>query len=212
MTCLSWESLLSLIRGQTDEAGRAGIAAHLANCRRCQGNQQWLAEVLRLTAEDPPLRFPAEIRASVINQFRQQAAAIPAPPSKLKLVAQLIFDSLLPQPLAAVRSESGDDEPPGRQMLYHADGYDIDLRFERGARKEDYELIGQALALEQTGADVGALEVELLRDELVVTRAQTDERGLFRFVQIPAGVCDLRIILPTGEISIRRIPPARGSE
>jgi hypothetical protein len=209
MNCLSLADLLDYLRGEADAPQRAAAAAHLSTgCPHCLANQKWLTELGRLASEDRSSEFPEPVIASVVARFKQQTAASRKP--LRQLIAEVIFDSLFPQQLAPARSGvSSESSEVSRQVLYHAEGYDIDLRFERAEDDQGEDLIGQILASHKERAALVELTVQLLRDETEAARTQTSQRGIFRFTKIPAGACDLRIQVPEGEISIPRLSIAR---
>lgn len=206
MNCLSLEELFDYLRGQGAEAERAAIAAHLeTGCPHCLENQRWLRAVERLAAEDDSITFPEQVIARVVSRFREQAAS--RPPLR-QLIAQLIFDSLFPQRLAPVRSAAGSETPAvSRQVLYRAEGYDIDLRFERHDETED--LIGQVQAGHSTTP--ANYPVQLWREDSAAFSTQTNARGIFRFTGIPAGSYQLKIQVPEGEISIPQMNTTKSS-
>lgn len=206
MNCLSLEELLEYLHGAGAEAERAARAAHLeTGCPQCLENQRWLLAVERLAAADDSITFPEQVIARVVSEFRKQAAA--RPPLR-QLFVQLIFDSLFPQRLAPVRTAPGSETPAiSRQVLYRAEGYDIDLRFERSDETED--LIGQVQAGHR--APASPLPVQLWRDNEQTFSTQTNARGIFRFTGIPAGSYQLKIQVPEGEISIPQMTTTTGS-
>jgi hypothetical protein len=208
MGCPSLNQLFDFARERMSAPERETIMTHLATgCPRCQENQRWLAEVLRLTAEDKSFDFPEEVIARVVAWMRPRPVEDRMPLGKL--IAQLVFDSLRTPQLAGVRAELT-TEGAGRQMLYRADGYDIDLRFEQTEDGEAEELIGQILP-EEKPATTDEFTVWLLRDQAEIGRAQTDARGIFKFERIPSGLYDLRIEASGVEINISQVGSARAS-
>ncbi len=206
MGCPSLNQLVDFAREQVSSPERETVMAHLATgCPRCQENQRWLAEVLRLTAEDKSFDFPEAALARVVALMRPQPAATRTPLGQL--IAELIFDSLAPRQLAGVRAEAG--AASGRQMLYRVAGYDIDLRFEPTEDGAAEELIGQALPEDKPAA--AEFTVRLLRDGVEIGRAQTDARGIFKFERIPSGVYDLMIESRGVVINISQANSARAS-
>jgi hypothetical protein len=127
-----------------------------------------------------------------------------------KLMANLVFDSLMPDRLAFVREGTLAGQPPaGRQMLFQTEGYDIDLRFEGVEDQPTEDLIGQILPNSEAQPATTGLTVQLWREEQEQMRAQTDDQGLFKFRRIPSGVYDLKIQVAEGEINLVRISTAR---
>ncbi len=210
MGCPSLNQFFDFARERMTPPERETVMAHLSTgCPRCQENQRWLAEVLRLTAEDLSFDFPEEAIARVVAWMRPQPAATRTP--LVQLIAQLVFDSLMPRQFAGVRAELATGGAVGRQMLYRVAGYDIDLRFEQTEDGEAEELIGQILPEEKPPAEAAEFTVWLLRDQAEVGRTQTDARGIFKFERIPSGFYDLRIEARGVEINISQAGSARAS-
>ena len=101
-------------------------------------------------------------------------------------------------------------EPVGRQVLYRAGSYDVDLRFESG-ETEGEDLIGQIVPGGKLPSAVEGAAVRLLQDEIVVAHAHANTRGVFIFLQIASGIYELKILVPEGEIEINRVATARAS-
>jgi hypothetical protein len=210
MGCPSLNELFDFARERIAPPEREAVEAHLSTgCSRCKENYGWLAEVLRLTAEDRSFDFPEEVIMSVAAWMRPQPTATRTP--LRQLVAQLVFDSLMSRQFADVRGELTTAGATGRQMLYHVEGYDVDLRFERTEDGEVEELIGQILAQGPAEAGMGELTVRLLRDQVEVGRTRTHAGGIFKFAPIPSGVYDLRIEVSGLEIIVSQAGSARAS-
>lgn len=210
MQCPPLNELADYSRGLLTAAERAGIKTHLlTGCNNCLESLRWLDEVISLTAQDRCLDFPEETIKGLVTWFKAQ----PAPQTVRKLIAKLIFDSLAPSQLAPVRAEAspgrGTTPAAGRQVLFQAAGYDIDLRFEGVEGEAAEDLIGQILPQSETQAVTTGLTVQLWRGERQQTSAQTDRQGLFRFARIPSGVYDLKIQVVEGEINLVRVATAR---
>jgi hypothetical protein len=94
---------------------------HLAACRKCADELDWLTQTLVLLRarelEEPPARAVELSRAL----FRRRAAR-PAP--RRPLLAALGFDSARSAPAFGLRSGATAE----RQLIFHAASYSIDLR------------------------------------------------------------------------------------
>lgn len=214
MNCPPLSGLLDYSQKVLAQSERAGIESHLVTgCRRCAENLRWLREVAWLTAQDQSFDFPEETIKGLVVWFKGQAAHMPR--TLRKLVARLVFDSLLPQQLAPVRTETAHplvtQQAAGRQMLFQAEGYDVDLRFEALEDLELEDLIGQVLPQRAEQPNIVGATVELcpLADE--PQRAQTNQQGLFRFSQIPSGIYDVKIQVSEGEINLNQVATARAA-
>jgi hypothetical protein len=127
------------------------------------------------------------------------AAPVPAPGGVLRrLAAALSFDSLGLAPQAAgVRSIGSDGV---RQLLFTADGRDIDLRVAPSADGRHWQLSGQVLGPDESGRAE-------LRCGGLQARADWSELAEFRFDDVPAGACELclrgtdwELVLPVFDI------------
>lgn len=134
------------------------------------------------------------------------AARPPAPATGAgvlrRLVAALGFDSLGMTPQAAgVRSVGSDGV---RQLLFTADGRDIDLRVAPAADPGRWQLSGQVLGPDEAGtAELRCADVQ--------ARTAWNELAEFRFDDVPAGACQLtlrggdwELVLPPFDIPARR--------
>ncbi len=212
MNCPDLSSLFATMRHRASDPESAEIAAHLSTgCPHCRDNQQWLSEIARLKTEDESFDAPEELIQWLVAQFKVQSADFAPQPSRLRrLIAELTFDSLTRGRLVGVRSELAGAEIAGpRRLLYHVDGYDIDLRFERAKRNALDEMVGQVLPEQKTIALLDKFTVRLLKDEQEIMSSRADTDGMFVFAQVPAGVFDLKIEVPEGEIFINQVSISR---
>lgn len=147
----------------------------------------------RRQLEDAP---PALIRRA-IDLWQPQAA--PAPGLLRRLLATLDFDSATTSPLALGLRSGG--APAARQLLFSADGRDIDLRLVPSTATAPlrWTLSGQLL-----GPDTGATaELQVGQH---AARIALDELAEFRFELVPEGEC--RLTLRSGDW-ILELPPFR---
>ena len=212
--CPSSNVLMDFLRGGLSSTEHAAIESHLsAGCRRCEEEQNWLAEILEISSTDQSFEFPEEIIARVVDELKTEPWRKPSAFARLR--AQLVFDSLQMQPVMGLRASlPGPVSPSEKQVLFHADGYDIDLRFEIAEPAEDEvdveDLIGQVLP-EQNPKTPVLCVVRLCQGEQELAHATTNPQGLFKFARIPSGVYDLEITVPEGEVCIDGIATARVS-
>lgn len=205
MKCPSINDLLDYVRGRLTANERDPVLMHLsAGCASCQESQRWLEEVLRLTSEDKLYPVPDEMIRYLMARFNSQSTT--ASPSLTQFLAEMIFDSLVPRQMADVRSDAFAGAGfAGRQMLFQAAGYDVDLRVEQVQGSGAGEMIGQILSRKQRPAGGISLSAQLLRGDVEIGRAEADAHGIFKFSRVPAGVYDLKIQVPEGEIKIREV-------
>lgn len=212
MNCPTLLSLLEFTRHQLSQVETAEISAHLSTgCSHCRENQQWLTDVVRLKVEDQSFDAPEDLVHWLVAQFRVQAASFASQPSKLRrLLASLVFDNLTAERLVGVRSELAGVEIAGpRRLLYHVEGYDIDLRFERAKGAAPEELVGQVLPEQKLAPPIQGFTIRLLKDELEIASSQTDANGMFVFAQVPTGAFDLKIETSDEEIFINQVSAGR---
>jgi hypothetical protein len=211
MKCPPLHHLFDYSRNLLAEAEAEMVKKHLlGGCGNCSNNLLWIGESLKLASEHRPVALSEETIRSIVAWFKSQ----PAHPSQTvrKLIASLIFDSLMPGQLAFVREGAPAAQiPAGRQMLFQTEGYDIDLRFELVEDNATEDLIGQIVPRSEAQSMTAGVTVRLLQEEKEQMRAQTDNQGLFSFSRIPSGIYDLKIQVAEGEINIVRVSTARAS-
>lgn len=212
MNCPTLHDLFQAMRRRASETESAEVMAHLSTgCPRCRENHQWLSEIVRLKTEDESFDAPEELIQWSVAQFRVQAAGFAPKPSRLRqLIAELTFDSLTAERLVGVRSELAGAEIAGpRRLLYHVEGYDVDLRFERAKGSASEEMVGQVLPEQKPIAPSDEFTIRLMKDEREVNLSRADANGMFVFSQVPDGVFDLKIEAAEGEILVNRINISR---
>lgn len=198
--CSTLENMLDYLRGNGAPSTRDSIAAHLTTgCPACLENQAWLTEVLQLAASDHSFDFsPAALARTVAlfkTEWRKQR------PTLRQWLAQLVFDTMLQPQLATVRS-GAPALAQSRQLLFRAEPYDIDLRFEVGEDGRTEELIGQILSTAADPQSLSNLPVQLWQNELLQAEVQTNARGIFKFNQVAPGRYQIRLLLADGEICL----------
>jgi hypothetical protein len=163
---------------------------------------QWLEQVTGTALSDRSFDYAEEHIQGLVMWFKAQRAL--ASRTLHKLTAELIFDSLNPARLASVRAEIVNTVPPasGRQLLYRADGYDIDLRFEAREDQISEDLIGQVLAQSSSFSEATVVLTRAHSETRSHRITQTDAQGLFRFGRLPSGMYDLTIRVAEDEIKL----------
>ncbi len=211
MGCPNLNALADFVRGLLSAAERDVIQSHLlTGCQNCHEQQSWLSDVAMLSAQDKSFAYPEWVINRVVAQFEAQPVTLLT--QVRQFFAQLVFDSLNPGQLADVRSgASGMRQSAGRQTLYQAEGYDIDLRFEQSEDSSIEELIGQILPGQASGLELAGISVWLIKDNRTISQSRTNARGIFKFMGIVSGTYDLKISAPEGEINIQELTTAGNS-
>lgn len=198
--CTTLENMLDYLRGNSALSEREPIAAHLATgCSTCLENQAWLTEVLQLSANDHSFDFSPAALARTVTLFKTELRK--QRPTLRQYLAQLMFDSLLQPQHAAVRT-GAPALAQSRQLLFRAEPYDIDLRFEVGEDGRTEELIGQILRTDADTQSLSNLPVQLWQEDLLQAEVQTNARGIFKFNQLTPGRYQLKLLLADGEICL----------
>jgi hypothetical protein len=206
MECATLEDMFALIRGTIDTAAKAGIQGHMSSgCKTCAENYRWLTELLAVAAQDDSFDFSEETIAWSVAQFR---AASASSPSKVQILARLIFDNLLPARAVEVRAMAA--PAVSRQMLYQAGGYDVDLRLEQFEAARSILVLGQIASNEKKPDELAGLSVEMTRHgsgsaQEDKKQTETDARGMFRLRDVTPGEYDIIIHIPEGDLSIYAI-------
>lgn len=125
---------------------------------------------------------PEALIQRAIGVFQPRLPAQPAPGLRQRLTAWLSFDSAAALGLAGLRSGSGPAST--RQLLFTADGRDIDLRVTAAGDGLHWQVSGQVLGPDRAGT------AELMAGALHL-HTDWDELAEFRFDQVPAGECSL---------------------
>jgi hypothetical protein len=199
MGCPSLEELLGLIQGTLEGRTKTEFAEHLSTCSKCEDNQRWLSQMLNLTATDESFDFPEDVIHWSVAQFKAASASAP---SKMQILAKLVFDNLLPARAIEVRSTA--PAAGTRQMLYNAGNYDVDIRIEQLPDMNSFHLIGQIMAAGDAGSALAGLTVRLT-GRANDASAVTDAHGMFHLRRIQPGEYDLIINVPEGDLVLNGI-------
>ena len=204
MTCATLDELLALIQGTADVAARAGIQAHMSSgCKTCAENHGWLTQMLAVTSKDDSFNFSEETIGWSVAQFKAASASAP---TKMQILARLVFDNLLPSRPIEVRSMAA--PAVSRQMLYQAAGYEVDLRVEQFESSNAILVLGQIVSTAKKPNELAGLSVEMTRSgsgQQDKKQTETDARGMFRLRDVTPGEYDIVIHVPEGDISINAI-------
>ena len=162
---------------------------HITACAPCANEWARLSNIVAFMREDRSEDAPRDVVFSVVNMFR---AARPAQPSLVRRVlAALSFDSATLTPAYGLRSGA---PAATRQILYSAEGYDLDLRVTvNGAQAT---LAGQVL-----GADCANAKV-VLQNAATQTQTTLNDLSEFTLSAVPCGVYTLHLHIAGLELEI----------
>jgi hypothetical protein len=200
MSCPPLEELLQWLRGSLDPAAKSAIEVHLsAGCGNCEKNRQWLSGLLDVTAKDDSFEFSEETIQWSVAQFKVLSGMTK---ERRSLLSRLIFDSFRPALAADVRAAA--PLLSGRQLLFEAEDYEVDLRVEPQDESTTFLVVGQIVNT-RSSVDVARVSVELVAAQ-EKKKTETDARGMFRFRGVAVGDYDLIINLSEGDLLIHGIP------
>jgi len=187
----TFETLLDFVENRLPEASRQQVQTHLAApCAACQSELEAIRDMLSLLEDQPPSEPTEASLRRVIRLFQHPLA------SQVRLMARLVFDSwLIPAALAA----RGVGEE--RQVLYRAEGLDIDVQISAESGQRSLRLIGQVMPVDDDPSPVQGCAVRLVRTERV-TATTTDELGTFSFAALMPGDYELWLDLPHAQVWI----------
>lgn len=157
----------------------------------------WLRK-FRAATDDARVESPLrKTRNALVDVFEANARNRRSPGLVKRVSAGLAFDSDL-QPAAGLRAIGA--QRSRRQLIYHADEFDLAINLLARGSDDDLDLDGQVLPGD--GGEPGLFSVQLLRggDETALT--VVDDVGSFAFERIPAGSYELVLSADRVEILI----------
>jgi hypothetical protein len=196
----TFETLLDFLDNRLPKAQADQVTAHLAlPCAACQGEIDGMRDVLQLLGHERLSEpSPAAVRRAIrlFGRFYERPGADERP----RLIARLLFDDLLAPRAAAVRGIGNE-----RQLLYGAEGFDIDLQIADEGNQESLRLLGQVMPPADDWSQVQGGLVRLAREDDAVTSATADELGTFAFNGLAPGDYELWLDLPRAKIWVPHV-------
>lgn len=122
-----------------------------------------------------------------------------------RLPVRVAFDNLLQPSVAGTR----DLQSPHRQILFEADEYTVDVRWEQEADAQHTVVIGQALKRDEATQPLTNLPIYVIAENKIVARAQTNRFGEFQADKLPKK--PLRLCLLVGERTCLDLPLVGGA-
>ena len=203
MNCPAFEHLLDYHDCRLASTAAETVAAHFAaGCGKCEADQVWYQQVKLIAASDDSVEPPPWILKRAIRIFDARGNRASVARRATQLVASLLFDSL--QRFVPVGARSTGVE--GRQLLYQAENYSIDLQVAL-LDQSHAELTGQILREgELRFESVTGLQLELIHDGGTILSTVTNDRGEFRVEAVNFGSYDLRLDASDASITIVGLP------
>ena len=162
-----------VLNAQSGLSENAALQSHLARgCKDCTAILHVWQRVQRMAAAESSYRPPE----NAVRMVKMEFAARQSRDAGEKTDASLVFDTVLQPVLAGVRSATA----AARQMVYEAEGFTVDLRFDRKPHSNTVYLIGQILDSARTGTLLRTLPVTLCTDtDVLIAEGSTNDLGEF---------------------------------
>jgi hypothetical protein len=183
----------------TDEA-RSVQEAVAASDSATLADVAWLRRFFRATEGALIEAPPQELEGALVETFEAHARDRRAPGLFRRVLAGLAFDSNL-QPAAGLRAVGG--QQARRQLIYHADAFDLALNLLARDADNDLDIDGQVLAREDGEPEL--VSVQLLRDGNELALTVTDDMGSFAFRRVAPGAYELVLSAESVEVSIQPV-------
>ena len=157
----------------------------------------WLRRFFRATEDALAESPPPELGDALVEIFEAYTRDRQAPGLVRRVLAGLTFDSNL-QPAVGLRAVGG--QQARRQLIYHADEFDLALNLLARDADSDLDVDGQMLPRE--GGEIEPLSVQLLHNDHEVALTVTDELGSFAFRGVAPGAYELVLGADGVEVSV----------
>ena len=182
---ISLETLVDIVEGRGTSESLERAVAHISSCSDCVDTLRSLQQVILTMKSDTSKDAPRDLLQSAISIFS------PARRAPLRhIIAILTFDSRLAGPAYGIRSLRS----TSRQLLYSAQGTDLDLRII--VQNDECLVAGQVIR-----ADCVDGRVEISGDAGSAT-ASLNEVCEFTLPAIPLGNYSLSVKMPDVQIEI----------
>lgn len=140
---------------------------------------------------------PRKLREALVETFEANAQGRRPTGFVGRVLAGLVFDSNL-QPAAGLRAVGA--QPSRRQLIYHAETFDLAINVLARDSDNHLDLDGQVLPRE--GGEPDLFGVQLLRDGSELALTVTDDLGSFAFRRVAPGAYELVLGAETVEVSV----------
>lgn len=198
---LSFEQLVNYVEGRLRGREKAAVEEHLSTgCRRCNDEVAWIEQLLGVMKTDRLVDPPKEVVERACRLYREVCPERHLSDLRL-LEAALIYDSRTSAAPVGVRM--GEDE--ARQLLYRAEGVDIDIQVRECERPRSIAIRGQLLPRAGEVGDLAFLSVRLMSGEKEISSTFTNAVGEFAFEAVETGAYGIGLGLKNGHLHIRGI-------
>jgi hypothetical protein len=195
---LNFARLVDWMEGRFPEDEAGAIEEALAGADDVTlADVAWLRRFRRATEgaiSEPP---PRELRTALVESFEAHTGSRRPFGLVERMLARLIFDSNL-QPAAGLRAIGA--RQSRRQLIYHADAFDLVINLLARGSDNDLDLDGQVLSREEGEPEL--FSVQLLRDGGELALTVTDDLGSFAFRGVPPGGYELVLSAERVEVSV----------
>ena len=186
-------------RLSADEAGPVQEAVAAADSGTL-ADIAWLRKFFTATESAVIESPPRELGDALVEIFESHTRDRRTPGLIRRVVAGLVFDSNM-QPAAGLRAVGG--QQARRQLIYHADAFDLAINLLARDADNDLDVDGQVLPRE--GGEPELVSVQLLRDGNELALTVTDDMGSFAFRRVAPGAYELVLSAESVEVSIQPV-------
>jgi hypothetical protein len=192
---LPFERVVDLAEKRLVGADDQRARSQLGTCGACAASLATVERILALMRRDAARQGDEEPPTHVVQ--RAVRLFCQRPPTARRLLGALLFDSAI-QPLAAagVRGPAA----PGRQLIFTAGAYDLELRLTASPDGQLHTVRGQVL-----GPCEGAGRIELADAQSTVREAVLDELCQFDLKTVPSGKYALTLYVRDVAIELREV-------
>lgn len=191
MKCPTFERLIDFLDERLAPSSAAAVAAHIdTGCGHCASDRAWYESLKRVAASDESVEPPPWVFKRALRIFEETGPTRTTGANRAgRLIASLLFDSMSRPAIAEARSSGAE----GRQLLYRAGDYSIDLQVTPIDQNRS-NLAGQILREGEFNFEsVAALPLELSGAAGARYSSVTSDRGEFSINSLELGEYDLRI-------------------
>jgi hypothetical protein len=188
---------------------RMEMERHLASgCSECGSMLAFLRKVGQTASTEHAYESATSVLSAAARRVfakpRQSSSGLDRAIAALQtLIARLTYDSSLDLQPAGARALRG----AGRQLLFEAGDFSIDLRVDRERDSMQMTLVGQIANQKGSESRIDNLPVLLLSGEKIVTQTTSNEFGEFFLEYVPRR--NMRISVPVQTAGVRLEVPLK---